>query len=101
MRRTGMAKEEGPAHDAGPPRRTGLPLAAVAQVRGGFLAALADDVVADLLALAERAHAGALDRGDMDEDVLAAAGRLDEAKALGGVEEFHDACSHLSVSLVN
>jgi hypothetical protein len=39
------------------------------QVRGRSLAALAHHVVADLLAFDEPAHAGALDRGDVDEHV--------------------------------
>ena len=48
------------------------------QVRGGVLAAAAVglDVEADLLALDEAAQAGALERGRMDEHVLAAVVRL-------------------------
>src|ERR1700730_15763571 len=65
------------------------------QVRGGKLAALAHHVVADLLALVEGAHAGALDRGNMDEHVLSAVGRLDESEALLVVEELHGTFSHL------
>ena len=48
------------------------------QVRRGVLAAAAVglDVEADLLALDEAAQAGALERGRMDEHVLAAVVRL-------------------------
>ena len=45
------------------------------------------DVERDLLAIEQALHAGALQRRDMDEDVLRAAIRRDEAKTLGGVEE--------------
>src|SRR6202022_1927588 len=65
------------------------------QVRGGEFAALAHHIVADLLALVEGAHAGALDRGNMDEHVLSAVGRLDESEALLVVEELHGTFSHL------
>src|ERR1700720_977351 len=71
------------------------------QVRGGKLAALAHHVVADLLALVEGAHAGALDRGNMDEHVLSAVGRLDESEALLVVEELHGTFSHLWPPLEN
>src|SRR5207244_1119422 len=65
------------------------------QVRGGEFAALAHHVVADLLALVEGAHAGALDRGNVDEHVLSAVGRLDESEALLVVEKLHGTFSHL------
>ena len=41
--------------------------------------------------------ARALDGADMDEHVLAAVARLDEAKSLRGVEPLHCTCSHLSL----
>src|SRR6185437_15502712 len=53
------------------------------------------DVERDLLALVQRAHAGRLDRGGVDEHVLAAAFRRDEAKALGGIEELNGTDRHL------
>src|SRR4051812_34973833 len=87
-------KKGGPAVTPGPPQTYEERELGVPQVRGGVLAALVDHVVADLLALAERAHPGALDGRDMDEHVLGAVARLDEAKAFSGVEEFHSACSH-------
>jgi hypothetical protein len=54
----------------------------VLKVRGGQLAALAHNVVGELLSFIEVAHSGALDCGNMDEDVLSAVGRLNEAKTL-------------------
>src|SRR5690606_12435131 len=57
--------------------------------RGLAAAAVRLDLEGDLLALAELAHAGALDGGRVDEDVLAAVIRLDEAEALVDVVEFH------------
>src|SRR3569623_519290 len=59
------------------------------EVHGGLLAvAAALEVEADLLALIEGGHAGALDGRDMDKRILAAIGRLDETVTLGGNEEF-------------
>jgi hypothetical protein len=54
----------------------------VLKVRGGQLAALAHNVVGELLSFIEVAHSGALDCGNMDEDVPPAVGRLNEAKTL-------------------
>src|SRR5262245_59388996 len=65
-----------------------------AQVARGLLAAFGHDVVADRLAFHERAHAGALDRADMHEHVLAAVGRLNESKTFLGIEELHGTCGH-------
>ena len=60
------------------------------QITGRRLAAAAvlDDVVLHGLSLVERVDAGLFDGADMDEDVLAAVIRLDEAVALLGVEPF-------------
>src|SRR5438552_15013685 len=52
----------------------------VLKVRGGQLAALAHNVVAELLPFIEVAHSGAFDCGNMDEHVLSTVGRLNEAK---------------------
>src|SRR5262249_9044493 len=60
-----------------------------------LLAAVADQLVLDHLAFVERGQAGALDRGDMDEYVFAAVLRLNESIALGRIEPFHGAGSHL------
>ena len=57
------------------------------QIRGGQFAALAHNVVADLLSLIEVAHAGAFDRGNVDEYIFPAILRLYEAKALLGIED--------------
>jgi hypothetical protein len=47
------------------------------------------DVEADLLAVDERAQARSLDSGDVDENVLRAAIRRNEAEAFGCVEELY------------
>ena len=57
-----------------------------------LLAAL--DIEADLLALGKGAESGALDRRDVDEDILRAVIRLDEALALHGIEPFDRALHH-------
>src|SRR5215469_17543873 len=59
-----------------------------------LLAAVADHFIFDRLTLVESGQAGALDRGDMDEYVFAAALRLNESIALRRVEPFHGAGSH-------
>src|SRR5262249_50957711 len=59
------------------------------QIACGLLAPLGHDVVADLLAFHEGAHAGALDRADVHEHVPAAVARLDESKAFLSIEELH------------
>src|SRR5437764_8681056 len=64
------------------------------QIARRLLAALGHDLVADLLAFHESAHAGALDRADVHEHVLAAVARLDEAKAFLRIEELHGTCGH-------
>jgi hypothetical protein len=67
-----------------------------AQIFSGRLAAPAvrDDVVRHLLALVEGVHAGAFDRADMNEDVLAAVLRLNEAKTLLAVKPLHSTRIH-------
>src|SRR5919112_467011 len=63
--------------------------------RGGLAVALIGlELEGDLLALAQAADARALDGADMDEHVLAAAVRLDEAVALGLVEPLHRSRLH-------
>jgi len=51
------------------------------QISRRLLAPVGHDVVANLLAFHQGAHAGALHRTDMHEHVLAAVARLDESKA--------------------
>jgi hypothetical protein len=57
----------------------------------GVLAAIFHKVIFDNLIFVEGREPGTLDRGDMDEDVLAAVIADDEAKTLLRVEEFDDA----------
>src|SRR4051794_4578605 len=65
------------------------------QVDGAGLAPLVLlDVVGDALVLLQRAHSGPLHRGNMDERVISAAVRLNEAIALGFVEKFYGADRH-------
>jgi hypothetical protein len=65
------------------------------QIRGGQFAALAHNVVADLLSLIEVAHAGAFDRGNVDEYIFSTILRLYEAKAPLGIEKLNCTCSHI------
>ena len=61
---------------------------------GGLLAATAAIVLnheGDLVALVEAVDASALERAHVKKHVLRAIGRLNEAKALGEVEELHGA----------
>ena len=51
-------------------------------------------VEGNLLALDQSTHAGALERGGMDEDVLASVIRLNEAEAFLIVIKFHGARIH-------
>src|SRR5215211_4897282 len=66
----------------------------VLEIGGGLLAALGHHVEADLLALDQRAHAGALERADMHEHVARAVGRSDEAKTFLRIEELYGTCGH-------
>ena len=57
------------------------------EVHGRLLATLVGlELVGDALVLVQRRHAGALNRGDVHECIVAAAIRRDEAIALVGVE---------------
>jgi hypothetical protein len=63
------------------------------QICGRQLAALAHDIVADLLPLI--AHAGAFDHGNVDEYIFSTILRVYEAKALlGKIEKLDCTCSH-------
>ncbi len=53
------------------------------------------DVISHLLVVGEPRHSRALQRRDVDEDVLAARFRCDEAEAFWGVEPFHCAIGHI------
>src|SRR3954453_18470794 len=77
-------------------RRAFLPLSGRLQVLGGRLSGLAvvNDFEGDLLAFLELVEPGALDRADVDEDVLAAILRLDKSVALLRVKPLHGAFAH-------
>src|SRR5690606_29604351 len=71
----------------------------VGQVDGRLLARalVALQLVADALAFVQRAEARAFDGGDVDEHVLAAILRLDEAVALLAVDPLYGALRHFSI----
>src|SRR5258705_7811332 len=62
------------------------------------LAAIGDFFVFDRLSFVERGKASFLDRRNMNKNVLAATGRLDESKTLGRVEPLDSTFSHHVVS---
>src|ERR1035437_1775798 len=66
------------------------------QIASRLLATLGDDLVADLLALDQRTHAGLLNRGDVHEHILGAVIRLNKAEAFLGIEELHSSSRHRS-----
>src|SRR5712691_5866969 len=70
------------------------PASGRAKIAGRLLAALGHHVVADLLALHQRAQPGALHRADVHEYVPGSVVRLDETETLLYVEEFHGTCGH-------
>ncbi len=63
----------------------------------GLFSSLANDIVTDSLAFLERAYAGSLDGGDMDEYILAAIARFNESIALLRVEPLHSSGRHISL----
>src|SRR5262249_20792083 len=67
----------------------------VGEVGRRLLATITGDLVADLLPLAQRPHAGALDRPDVHEQILAAALRRDEAVSFLRVERFYRTNCHI------
>src|SRR5262245_12039066 len=82
--------------NARPARRLAERRSEALKVRGGELAALAHDLVADLLPLAQAAHAGTLDGRNMHEHVFAAVIRLNEAETLLGIEKLDCPLSHVA-----
>jgi len=70
------------------------------QIFRGLLAAVVEDVIGDLVTFAKVVQAGTLDRRDVDEHVLAAVVRPDEAVALFSVEKFHSPARHVCSPLV-
>src|SRR6185437_8809149 len=71
------------------------------KIVGGRFAVLAvgDDIERELLALVEIAHAGALDRRDVNEHIRPAAVLHDEAETFLGVEELNGTCGHSGLLL--
>src|SRR5437773_11476573 len=67
-----------------------------AQILSSRLAspAVRNDLEGDLLPLVESAHAGAFDRADMNEDILVAVLRLNEAEALLAVKPLYSSLVH-------
>ncbi len=62
---------------------------------GARLATLSDEFIADLLRFIEGRQTSALDGADMNEYVLRAVIRLDEAETLLGIEPLNFACRHI------
>jgi hypothetical protein len=69
---------------------------ASAQISGrGFAGfTIGDEIERNLLSLAEAVQPGALDGTDVDEYILAAVSRLDEAKSLLAVEPLYGSLRH-------
>ena len=99
-RKIGSGIEKGGPDGAAPFRKTcpraGLGRAEVHRFRA---AAVGFDVEFDNLAVSQRVQAGCLHGSDVNEDVLFATFRRDEAEAFGGVEEFNGAFGHFFVVL--
>src|SRR6266508_6190459 len=71
-----------------------------AQIFSGRFAGstVCDNLEGNLLSLIEGAHAGTFDRADMNEDILAAVLRLNEAKAFLAVKPLYSSRIHGSFS---
>src|SRR5215510_296876 len=78
--------------------RTGSPPLFDFDVLCRRFATVADDFELDLLTLIECGESGTFHRRDMNEHVLSASMRLDEAVAFGGVEPLYISCRHLDIS---
>jgi len=65
------------------------------EVLGRFLPAIAHDLILHDLPLIEGAQSGTLDRGNMDEHVLAATLRLNESISFGRIEPLDRPFGHL------
>jgi hypothetical protein len=66
-------------------------------VGSGILAALAYNIIANLLTFAERGHPGSLHGSNVNEHILAAVIGLNEAEAFLRIEEFDGSDSHLGL----
>src|SRR5260370_34456245 len=73
-----------------------LPASNGAQLVGGRLAGslILSELIRQLLAFVQVRHPGALNRADVNEDILAAIIRLDEAKTLLRIEPFDSSGAH-------
>src|SRR5664280_3720177 len=71
-------------------------LASNLEVFGRSLAAIGNFFVFDCLPFVQGGKASFLDRRNMNKNVLATAGGLDESKTLGRVEPLHSTFSHHS-----
>src|SRR5215467_16264526 len=78
--------------------RTGSPPLFDFDVLCRRFATVADDFELDLLTLIECGESGTFHRRYMNEHVLSAFMRLDEAVAFGGVEPLYISCRHLDIS---
>jgi len=90
-----LAKKKIARHESAGPNRSevngvGLRLSPGSTPRAHY-------IVGDLVAFVEAGEASALDRRDVNEHILAAVARLDEAEALGSIEEFYSTRSHQSI----
>jgi len=100
MPRLELSKWRAPVHPWSPFLISSLADAALgslsAELIGRHLARalVLNHLVRDLLTFAEIAHSGALDSADVDENVLTAIIRLDEAKTLGRIKPLNCAGRH-------
>ena len=67
----------------------------------GFLPAVGNNLILNVLAFVERAQARPFHGRDMHEHIFAAALRLDKAITLGRVEPLYSASSHISLQVVS
>src|SRR5688572_18152002 len=97
-RRRGSRSRPSPARAVPAPESPERQASVDLDVDGAGLAALVGlEVVGDALVLGEAAQAGALERADMDERVLAAVLGGDETVSLLDIEEFDFSGNHLGL----
>jgi hypothetical protein len=71
------------------------------EILRGFLPAVRNNLILNVLAFVERAQARPFHGRDMHEHIFAAALRLDKAITLGRVEPLYSASSHISLQVVS
>src|ERR1019366_1633765 len=91
----GSSSEKNPAGVSRQSAMSPNSISADAQILRRFLALVRDDIERDLVALSQVAQARFLDRRDMDEHVLPAVVRLNEAVALRCVEPLYCTARHV------